>query len=76
MVWISDQQRTVHIVTEAAAVFLTVPFLLWAANRTPDKTAAAGMRALAAGALVVDGWLLYRFLSHTTANVYVLKRAA
>lgn len=53
-------QRDVHVVTEAAAV-LMVPLLFSAAAaaREPHKTR---LQVLAWGTLIVDGFLLYRWI--------------
>ena len=54
-------QRRVHVWSELFAVVVSVPVLLAAANATrePHKTR---LRALAAGTLLVDGYLLWRWM--------------
>jgi hypothetical protein len=54
-------QRWLHIVSEAAAV-LTVPLIFAAAAeaREPHKSM---LQSLAVGTLVIDGFLLYQWLT-------------
>lgn len=60
---IPPEQRSVHVVTEAIAVFAVVPFMFWLATKRELPTWARGTSlAIAAGTLLVDGWLLTRFL--------------
>jgi hypothetical protein len=58
---IPDWQRRFHIATEIASV-LFVPFVLAAAKdaRQPHKTR---LRVLAAGMVLVDGFLVYRWFN-------------
>ena len=57
---VSQGQRNLHVLSEAAAV-LMVPLLFAAAAdaREPHKTR---LQVLAWGTLLVDGFLLYRWL--------------
>ncbi len=64
-VCIHPDQRRVHMATEALSLLVTVPFFFWLATELEQpalKTLATG---LGVGALVVDGWLLYRFATRT-----------
>lgn len=60
---ISAQQAKVHENTEAFALFIGAPFLLWAAtrNRPLSKQERFGLGALAVGTIAVDGWLWNRY---------------
>lgn len=60
---ISAEQRRVHVVAEALAVVLVAPLLGYVATRPelPDW-ARVGAGAAAVGTLLVDGWLLSRYL--------------
>lgn len=60
---IGEGQHTVHVVSEAAAVFLGIPFLLWAATTSSSPLARAGLRTMAAATLVIDGGLLLHWLT-------------
>lgn len=56
---ISDRQLAVHRLTEAASIFIQVPFMIWlASNKNLPGWARFLSGALAVGALVVDGGLL------------------
>ena len=56
---VPQSQVSVHVVSEAVAVFAAVPLLLaTAANPRPTDIQRRGLRALAVGTLLVDGWLL------------------
>jgi hypothetical protein len=68
-VTVSEKQKTVHQVSEAVAVFLVTPFMIWLATREelPDW-ARVTSGAVALGTLAVDGWLLCRYSSGRTAN--------
>lgn len=64
---VSDRQRTVHIVTELVSIGLIAPlsFHLAASPRLrPWERVAIGTAG--AGALLVDGWLAYRWLAGRT----------
>lgn len=67
---VSSEQRQLHIATEAVAILGIAPFLLWLATRdralTPPER--AGLWVLFGGTLIVDGTLLYRWLSGTSAE--------
>lgn len=59
-VWISPEQVGVHKTSEAAAVFLGIPFMLWLAmQKDLPPWARWGAFAFAAGTLYVDGGLLH-----------------
>lgn len=60
---VSQEQRTIHMTTEALAVFAIAPFLVWAATRDRklNKTEKGVLMATAVGTVLVDGWLLYRY---------------
>lgn len=61
---ISAGQKTVHVVTEAIAVALIVPWLLKIASDPKIKSSdrvVAGM--IAVGTIIVDGGLLAKFAS-------------
>ncbi len=59
---VPEWQRSVHIAAEALAIALIVPLLLLAAKdaRPPHKKR---LRAIALGTLVVDGLLLWSWLT-------------
>jgi len=60
---IPPAQRSLHVVTEAVAVFAIAPFMFWLATKKQLPPWARGTSlAIAAGTLLVDGWLLTRFL--------------
>jgi hypothetical protein len=62
---VTPEQRSVHVVTEALAVFTIVPFLGWVATRDrPLNTVEqVALWAMVAGTLAVDGTLLYRWVT-------------
>jgi hypothetical protein len=61
---ITPAQRTVHVVSELAAVTVMVPFWVWLARQSALPQWARILSGVcAAGTLVVDGYLLTRFLS-------------
>lgn len=61
---IPDAQRDVHVVTEAAALLVVAPFMVWLATQRelppPARVLAGG---IAAATVIVDGGLLFRYLS-------------
>lgn len=60
---IPRSQVALHVVSEAAAVAIGVPLLLaTAARREPTQAQRRGLRAMALGTLLVDGWLITRWL--------------
>jgi hypothetical protein len=63
---ISDQQVTLHMVSELGGVLVTVPFFLYASKRLPTEPERNAALLMGVGALVVDGFLLWRYLSRTT----------
>jgi hypothetical protein len=67
---VSPRQRQLHVITEAVAVLGVAPFLVWLATRerplTPNER--AGLWVLFGATLIVDGTLLYRWLSGTSAE--------
>lgn len=60
---ITEQQRQVHVVSELVALVFVAPLLGYVATRRelPDW-ARYGVGAAALGTLLVDGWLLRRYL--------------
>jgi hypothetical protein len=63
---ISETQRRVHIVSEAAALAVVAPFTLWLATRRELPTPVRALSgAIGVTTLVVDGLLLTRFLNHS-----------
>lgn len=58
---VPNWQRRIHIATEAIAVAVFVPWLLAAAKAAPEPHKGR-LKLMAVGALVVDGYLLYRWL--------------
>lgn len=67
---VSPEQRRLHVATEALAVFAVTPFMIWLATRQRElsKVERAGIWAILAGTLIVDGTLLYRWLSGNTTK--------
>ena len=63
---ISRQQATLHTVSEAIGVLVTVPFFFYASKRLPTAAERTAALWLGVGALAVDGFLLFRYLSQTT----------
>lgn len=60
---ITPQQRSIHVLGETVAVFAVTPFMLWLGTRKELPNWARGTSvAIAAGTLLIDGWLLFRFL--------------
>ena len=56
---VPQSRVNVHVVSEAVALLVAVPLLLaTAANPRPTDAQRRGLRALAVGTLLVDGWLL------------------
>ena len=66
---ISAAQRRVHVSSEALAVLVVAPFLLYAATRERQLTPVEkGLLVTAAiGTFVVDGWLLSRYAQSAQA---------
>ena len=66
---ISENQRSVHVVGEAAALVLVAPFMVWIAARRelPVGARLLGL-GIAAGTLIVDGGLLIRWWSARNAD--------
>lgn len=63
---VSERQKTVHLVSESAAVLIGAPFLLWLAfkpNREIQAWEKAGLVGFAAATLLVDGGLLLSWLA-------------
>jgi len=62
--YVSSTQRRVHVAAEVLAVLAVAPFMLYAATRERElRPAEKGLLATAAvGTLVLDSWLLYRFM--------------
>lgn len=60
---ISAEQRALHVGTEIVAITVMVPFWVWLARQAVlPQWARVLSGACAAGTLVVDGYLLTRFL--------------
>jgi len=56
---VPQSRVSVHVVSEAVALLVAVPLLLaTAATSRPTDAQRRGLRALAFGTLLVDGWLL------------------
>jgi hypothetical protein len=67
-VLISDDQRTVHVTAEAVAVFVAAPFSIWLAfQKKLPPWARALSGAIGIGTLIIDGGLLYKYLSERRA---------
>lgn len=64
---VSPEQRTVHVATEAIAVFVFVPFLAYLATRRRELTKLErwGLWGMVAGTIAVDGSLLYRWVTRS-----------
>lgn len=60
---ISPRQRDVHVVSEALALAVVAPFMVYVAVTARDPSVRAAAAAVAVGTVLVDGWLLYRFTS-------------
>lgn len=65
-VTVHPQQVAIHTLAEAAGLLVMVPFLIYASKSLPTERARNAAWGMAAGALVVDGLLLARYLSGTT----------
>jgi len=63
---ISKQQRGLHVVSEAMALLITVPFFFYASRRLPTAMERKTALWMGVGALVVDGFLLFRYVTGTT----------
>lgn len=61
---ISERQRDVHVASEAAAVALVAPFLIYAGTRKRPLTPTEkkGLVAVGVMTLIVDGYLLNKYL--------------
>ncbi len=61
---ILSPQRKLHIYTEALSVFVAAPFLIWVATREEKltKTEKGLLLAFATASIIIDGYLLTRFL--------------
>lgn len=65
---VSDRQRAVHVAAEAVAVFAVVPFMTYLATRRElPGWARAVSGVIAAGTLLVDGGLLWRYATGNTS---------
>ena len=67
---VSPEQRWVHVVTEALAVFAVAPTLAIIATRDRplNRTEKTLLWVIVAGSVLVDGWLIYRFVSGRSAD--------
>lgn len=65
---VSPEQRWIHVVTEALAVVVVAPALAYVATRDRplNRVEKGVLWAVVLGTLVVDGWLVYRFVSGRT----------
>jgi hypothetical protein len=61
---ITKRQRNLHVTAEAIAVVAVAPLLLHVAaqERPLTKTERHAVTAVAIGTLLIDGYLLYRYL--------------
>jgi hypothetical protein len=66
MVTISEGQRALHMSSELAALVVAVPFLVYASTRLPTAAGRNAALALAGATVVVDGWLLARYVRRST----------
>ncbi len=62
---VTPEQRTVHVATEAIAVFALAPFMAYLATRRRPLTDVerTGLWVMVGGTLLVDGVLLYRWVT-------------
>lgn len=59
---IPDRQRSVHMASEAVAVFAVAPFMFWLAFRKDlPGWARAASGLIGAGTLLIDGYLLLQY---------------
>ena len=63
---ISPQQAAMHTLSEAAGLLFTVPFFFYASKHLPNERARRAALLMGIGALAVDGFLLFRYLTKTT----------
>lgn len=60
---ITPTQRTLHMTTEAVALFAVAPFMIWiSGQKSLEPWARKYAMALGLGTLLVDGYLLSRYL--------------
>lgn len=70
MVGISQSQRRLHILSEAAAVTLVAPFMFYVATRKElPSWARFAAAAIGVGTIVVDGYLLAKYVCMPAAGV-------
>jgi len=70
MICIDQRQRNLHVLSEGAAIVILAPFLAWCALRRdlpPGARAVAGAAAVAT--VLVDGYLLMRFLRRGSPGI-------
>jgi len=66
---VPQSRVSVHIASEAVALLVAVPLLLaTAANPRPTDAQRRGLRALAFGTMLVDGWLLTQWARQREAR--------
>lgn len=67
---VSPEQRWIHVATEVISVFAIVPTLAIIAtrNRPLNRTEKTLLWAIVVGSVIVDGWLIYRFVSGRSAQ--------
>ena len=59
---ITDDQRELHVASEAVAVFAVTPFMFWlAAQKSLPDWARGASLVIGAGTLAVDGYLLWQY---------------
>lgn len=64
-VCITEKQKNIHVASEAVAVFLLAPYMLWASARVKDPGMRNVFRTVAVGTLLIDGYLLFQYSKHT-----------
>lgn len=65
---VHEQQRIIHLVSEAAGLLITVPFFFYASTRMPTEAERNAAFWMGVGALVVDGFLFIRYITGTTGK--------
>ncbi len=67
---ISPHQRALHMVSQGLAI-AAVPFMFYVSENLPTARGRRIARTMAWGSLLVDGYLLYRFLTQTTDEPFL-----
>lgn len=65
---VHEQQKLIHLVSEAVGLFVTVPFFFYASTRLPTEAERNAAFWMGVGALVVDGFLFLRYITGTTGK--------